>query len=600
MRTVRRMHPFAPGFLAVLIAAAAPAAPDAGSWPTPVPGHAPVKPGEHPRLFFRKTDLPALRARAQTPEGRAILERCRHLLDGADRVREPGAFTLWDGAAFGFLYQITGDKRYAELARRSIEQVWAGAVDRDNRYSLVPPNEPMRAGPSLSAVAMAYDLCYDAWDPAFRRQQVGAMLGWKGNSKKRGGMVSLERMALSPDNPNPISNHYALQVGGAGLTILAIRGDEGADEALLQQYQQGVDKAARKVLTEDFGEGGYFGEHAGPGVIASTWTFIPWLQAERVAAGRDWISSRPNAEWISLRFVMQTFTTPAGPMYLNPAPGRGGYGGDFLEQNGGHHATYFSNGFGAIQPHRKPAMLWVYEHFVRPHEERLYGSGAPKPELPAGQRSFDVFNYPHRAMFAFVNWPLGVQPENPDRTIPRVMEDRRMGQYVFRNRWQDGDDIAVALLFGSRVGDRLRRSMVWGLGRQMTFGSVAAVVEGNAKINRARIDAFVAAEDGSGAVSAGGQAVGVDYSRASGADAVVVMVGKCATGAITGADPVKAKVTAVTAGGVNYSILTLAASGTHPEAVPAADHVKLGSQEIRFDGTRIQFARMAGPLKIRP
>jgi len=126
-----------------------------------------------------------------------------------------------------------------------------------------------------------------------------------------------------------------------------------------------------------------------------------------------------------------------------------------------------------------------------------------------------------------------------------------------------------------------------------------AVVEGNAKVNQAKIDAFVAAEDGSGAVSAGGQAVGVDYSRASGADAVIVMVGKCATGAITGADPGKSKVTAVNAGGVGFSILTLSASGTHPEAKAAADHVAIGGQQIRFDGTRIVFAKMAGPLKIR-
>ncbi len=185
------------------------------SLPAVPPGFKAPEPGEHPRLFFRKADLPALRQRAQTPEGKALIERCKFLL--------------------------------------------------------------------------------------------------------------------------------------------AIKGDPGADDAKLAKYQEGVDRFARKILSEDFGEGGYFGEHAGPGGIASTWTFIPWLQAQRVCAGLDWVTPRPNGEWISLRFVMQTLGAGKGPMYPNPSP-QGGCGTDLLTQNGGHHAAYFSSGCGAIRAERKPAM----------------------------------------------------------------------------------------------------------------------------------------------------------------------------------------------------------------------------------------------------
>ena len=66
-----------------------------------------AQPGEHPRLFFRKADLPKLRARAATPDGLKIIDRCKYPLDGAEIVREAKAFTLWDGTAFGFLYPIT-------------------------------------------------------------------------------------------------------------------------------------------------------------------------------------------------------------------------------------------------------------------------------------------------------------------------------------------------------------------------------------------------------------------------------------------------------------------------------------------------------------
>ena len=52
-------------------------------WFVPVKGHTPPAPGEHPRLLFRKRDLPELRKRAATPEGQAILKRLRYLLDAA-------------------------------------------------------------------------------------------------------------------------------------------------------------------------------------------------------------------------------------------------------------------------------------------------------------------------------------------------------------------------------------------------------------------------------------------------------------------------------------------------------------------------------------
>ena len=76
------------------------AEPAAGPWPAPVPGWEPVKPGEHPRLFFRKSDLPALRTRAETPEGKSILARLRKLLNGGDGETMPAGKRPVD-AAFG-------------------------------------------------------------------------------------------------------------------------------------------------------------------------------------------------------------------------------------------------------------------------------------------------------------------------------------------------------------------------------------------------------------------------------------------------------------------------------------------------------------------
>ena len=63
-----------------------------GPWPAPVKGFVPPEPGEHPRLLFRRSDLPQLRKRAQTPEGKAILKRLREQLNGSDGESTPTEF----------------------------------------------------------------------------------------------------------------------------------------------------------------------------------------------------------------------------------------------------------------------------------------------------------------------------------------------------------------------------------------------------------------------------------------------------------------------------------------------------------------------------
>lgn len=96
---------------------------DPRPWWKPIAGFTPPVADEHPRLLFRKADLPALRQRAQTAEGKAMLARLRKLLDGKDgetlptvfsdtppdnhRKSKPlpiGAFTSWHAMGYGFLY----------------------------------------------------------------------------------------------------------------------------------------------------------------------------------------------------------------------------------------------------------------------------------------------------------------------------------------------------------------------------------------------------------------------------------------------------------------------------------------------------------------
>ena len=53
-------------FAALCLVPAVHAADGDGPWPAAVAGFVPPQPGEHPRLLFRKADLPKLKARGQT------------------------------------------------------------------------------------------------------------------------------------------------------------------------------------------------------------------------------------------------------------------------------------------------------------------------------------------------------------------------------------------------------------------------------------------------------------------------------------------------------------------------------------------------------
>jgi hypothetical protein len=141
-------------------------------WPPRVEARKPLGRGEHPRLLFRREDLPALKERADTPQGRKIIAYMRKLL-ALDR----GGFG-WTGcyercapayvegawaAGHGFLYVLTGEKAQAARAKRITEL----ALRRNSGEWGSWGNAFRKA-----YAAIAYDLCCDAWDDDFRREVV--------------------------------------------------------------------------------------------------------------------------------------------------------------------------------------------------------------------------------------------------------------------------------------------------------------------------------------------------------------------------------------------------------------------------------------------
>ncbi len=137
------------------------------------PGPRPVAPaprwqaGAHPRLLFTQADLPRLRAWAATGSGKTAVAWLRRelawaKLKGFAFHHEQGAEHSMEGlfaAGAGLLYQLDGDP---EQARQAREWTWAAMT------TALPNLNQWRLSYRLLGVALAYDLCYHAWDEEFR------------------------------------------------------------------------------------------------------------------------------------------------------------------------------------------------------------------------------------------------------------------------------------------------------------------------------------------------------------------------------------------------------------------------------------------------
>ncbi len=550
-------------------------------WPAAVEGFVPVRPGEHPRLFFRRTDLPALREKAKTPEGRAIIARLKVLLGGGeampenrrpldipygDRTKElnqpVGTYSMSHAAGFGLLYQLTGDKKYAELGKQCFEWAFEGYRDLDGkaRYSFKKPTGALRAGPSLGWYAVGYDLCYDGWDPAFQRKVADAIENYN-----EGRWMSLEELARGR-RQHPGSNHWGMQVGGAALALLAIKDDPGVDMKRLNPLLEVNAECMITNMTKGFGDGGFFAEGDGTGSMASHITFLPALQAWKTAGGKDFITPRQNATWLTLKWMFLTVPTGKRDNLRRDFPERGAYPHNIWDRDGLSGAGYFTEGFGALPDELKPGLLWWYNHNLREVDEK---AGAP----------FDTVSvYPHHAVLSFVNWPLEMKEQDPDQVWPHAYRDSKWQFYAWRNRWQDENDTVISILAKSSKGNMGARGentlTVWSNGQKMRWGGIAGGFKGK----------FAPAADGSTVLTTGdGSVLAIDFSGASGAEAMLVMTG-----------PGAPKGTTVQLGGQTFSFLFLG-PGKAPAPTVAGNQIRIGRQTIDWDGKTMTLGTMAKP-----
>ncbi len=561
----------------------APVAPVPAPWPAKVQDFVAPAAGEHPRLLFRKAEIPALRKRAETTDGKAMIARLKLLLGGGEAMptnyctekpvnnadeaaigKQPvGTFTMSHGAGFGMLYVLTGEQKYADLSRECVEKIFAGQVDRDSRYNWATPGTGFRMGFVLQSICLAYDLSYDGWTAEYRKSVMDRVMACKqpkvDDAKK---FYTLEELANGGGYP-PSSNHFGPYILGPTLVALTFTGEPGADEVRLAKLLASAEKNLQKLFGGGFGDHGWFSEGTSCGRISSNNGVIPMIDSLKVAAGKDYISPRPDARYTVLRFMHEIVPTgdsigeKAGKKFpvasVALIPHRGDYGDNTMyARKIISHQGDFAQGMGAVLPEEAKAMAWIYNHSVETGTEKTWNTGS----------------YPHLAVYAFVNWPDA--EVDPDEVLPHAIVDDIHGYYVFRNHWQDNNDILVTTNLkrgpgGFKSGKVATGTVVWGLGEKFSFGALS----GKTSYYRGGKDGSVELADEKG------NALVVDYSGTAGAPALIAMLGETKS-------PVKVKkglVTVLTVNGVKVSVLTLN-DGEQPKPEVADNTIKIGAQVI--------------------
>jgi len=153
------------------------------------------EPDGHPRILFRKSDLPKLREKAKTPLGQAALAA----MEGP--------------VGLAMKYQLSGNRDHSQQAILLVEKMIARGLVSDQYGNNV--------GDRLEKTALAYDMCFDAWPEEFKRE-VEFYLLWAGE-----GVLRARRDTHQGVNWHVASNWSAPLYTGAAFAGMVLCGRQG-------------------------------------------------------------------------------------------------------------------------------------------------------------------------------------------------------------------------------------------------------------------------------------------------------------------------------------------------------------------------------------
>ena len=446
-----------------------------------IPGIVRPKPGEHPRLIFRKHELPEMRRRLTTPIGKAIesMLLVRSPLRLASQVTDRRA--SWMAANWAALYQLTGEKENAAEARVVVMEE---AINKSMPLDRSDSHHAMR----LLGIALAYDMGYDAWDDEFRRY-LGEFIMITARDLALGQYEGMPMMPGTVD-PTPWRHRNAIRMACVGVAALAVLDDPDADGQPMSRAAALADLAERHVaayLREGITGAGRALEGSMYKNIALANGILQFLHAERAVLGRDLSGLNP--------FLLAGQVV--GAKEVGPERYRFGLSSISVQASG-----RWPMGLGSLPDHFLPAMKWCFD--------RSCG--------PEGLQHFDC-TYPYQAAYAVKNYPFTTAAKAPggENGLPLMILDSVHGNCVFRNRWQDENDIVTTVDFGCLVPAGLGRAAsaqlgsisISGLGTNWVSGRI-----GLPPLNRAHGGELLYAESGKPGQAFAGARLDRMYERA--------------------------------------------------------------------------------------
>ena len=371
----------------------------------------------HPGLLFSDEDIPALIEKSKTPDGQAIMKQLEKRLSEPPDALYVGAWA----AGHAFLYQLTGEREHAARARQYAEMTMGDSLIF---YSLESPGQPATSykmwdtdykaiyrAPNIIGIALAYDLCYDAWEPGFR-ESVAAELEDKACKLLDGGGTGW--------NPNAWSNWHGITKGAGSVAMAALLNDPGASPRVKEYF----DKATREMLLHL----SYLGERC--------WTpegfdylryetcngVLPFVQVYFRITGHHLSEYAPNLSWILPFHAMQSVFADN----TFHVPDYGPCGPDWNTNR--WRSGDLVMGMATVPENYLPAAKWVFD--------QAFGL--------KGDSTYNIFK-PYDAIFALVNYPAGTEPANPGKILNKCWVDTTGGYYVFRNNWRDRNDMVTTI-----------------------------------------------------------------------------------------------------------------------------------------------------------
>jgi Ca2+-binding RTX toxin-like protein len=384
-------------------------------------GPAPTLPGAS-RLFLDAARLSQVRAAvkiAASPQ-QAALDVIKARVEQNDwRVYDENPndgnwnyARAWLAREASFLYRLTGNQSYAQIAFDALSAIHS---DRDPDGRLPESGELL----ARSATGMGFALAYD-W----------AASGWNQSQKDyvRGKIVTALNAWPTASHANlssPYGSNWVAVCRSAELVMMLAVGEEKNRATRFGNLKFWLSEHVKKA----YGNTGLTQE--GQGYLAYAGGFLmPAVYALRSIGDTALEASLSTVKFEQLPLYTAVFDAQQSSLQF-------GVGGPGFDAEG---LTSF------LLDYTAPAQRPYYQYFY----DRYRGLANPA----ANSQKFD-----HRragSVWSVLYYPTTTTGVDPSGVLPAAIQDSEKGGYLFRNRWQDANDVLVSLM-----GDFERHRYGW-------------------------------------------------------------------------------------------------------------------------------------------